>query len=272
MLTSGSFVVGWQSDGQDGSGSGAFGRRFDATGAPLSSEFPINSHTTGSQFSPRLAPAASGDFVAVWSDYAQPGDVVGQRFSSSGGPLGDPFEVNNGTSSASLPVVASDAAGNFVVVWANTFQVGVVARPFDPAGQPVGDAFQVNTYTTTGPGYFYRVPTIASGGSGNFVVAWQTFGQDGDAHGVAGRRVANTVFGGDAAGFEDGTVCGWDAAVGSSDVCPQPRAGSSLRGFPRWCPTESGGVDGPRGRRQVGEGSLLSSVRCEAARRDGEGR
>jgi hypothetical protein len=146
--------------------------------------------------------------------------LVGQRFSSSGSPLGDPFEINSGTSSVTLPAIASDAAGNFVVAWETFSTSRVMARPFAAAGQPVGDDFQVNTYTTTGPGYFYRVPTIASGGSGNFVVAWQTFGQDGDAHGVAGRRVANTVFGGDAAAFEDGTVCGWDAAVGSSDVCP----------------------------------------------------
>jgi len=54
--------------------------------------------------------------------------VFGQRFENSGIPLGPEFRVNTyTTSSQALPSVASDALGNFVVVWQSDTQDGSFA-------------------------------------------------------------------------------------------------------------------------------------------------
>src|SRR5437773_1937133 len=42
----GNFVVVWQSSAQDGSGYGVFGQRYLASGAPLGSEFRVNTYVT----------------------------------------------------------------------------------------------------------------------------------------------------------------------------------------------------------------------------------
>src|SRR5262245_36609456 len=43
---SGNFVVVWNSNGQDGSGYGILGQRYDSVGSALGTEFRVNSFTT----------------------------------------------------------------------------------------------------------------------------------------------------------------------------------------------------------------------------------
>src|SRR5262245_27159001 len=125
---SGNFVVVRGSNTQDGDGYGVFGQRYDAAGGPLGSEFRVNSYTTNAQGSPAVASDASGNFVVVWQSETQDGEgygVFGQRYDGAGGPLGNEFRVNSfRTSSQRLPAVASDASGNFVVVWQSKTQDG----------------------------------------------------------------------------------------------------------------------------------------------------
>src|SRR5205814_1118008 len=100
---------------------GVFGQRYANTGAPIGPEFRVNTYTTSYQNVPRLASDASGNFVVVWSSYSQDGSndgVFGQRYASTGAPLGPEFRVNTyTTNSQGVPAVASDSSGNFVVVW-----------------------------------------------------------------------------------------------------------------------------------------------------------
>ena len=57
----GSFVVVWETLlGLDGSYSGVFARRFDGAGNPITSEFQVNSYSTGHQATPRLRAMARG--------------------------------------------------------------------------------------------------------------------------------------------------------------------------------------------------------------------
>jgi hypothetical protein len=90
-------------------------------GNPLGPEFRVNTYVTGIQFYPSVASDPSGNFVVVWTDSDQDGSGVGvrgQRYASSGVPLGPEFRVNAYTPySQYRPAVASDAGGNFVVVW-----------------------------------------------------------------------------------------------------------------------------------------------------------
>jgi hypothetical protein len=80
---SGTFVVVWESNGQDGSSYGVFGRRFDSGASPLGSEFQVNSYVTGYQSRPAVATDTGGNFVVVWASMDQDGSgygVFGQRF------------------------------------------------------------------------------------------------------------------------------------------------------------------------------------------------
>ena len=196
----GSFVVVWTSIGQDGSGSGVFGQRYDSLGAKAGPEFQVNTYTTGSQESPSVAADRNGNFVVVWASDNYPSSqdgsmsgVFGQRFNSSGAKVGSEFAVNTYTTgSQASPSVGMDGDGNFTVVWASDGQdgskSGVFGQRFNSSGARLGSEFQVNTDTTGDQ----KVPRIAMSDNGRFVVVWTAGGlsqdPDGSGYGVFGQR------------------------------------------------------------------------------------
>jgi hypothetical protein len=188
----GNFVIVWSSNTQDGSGLGIFAQRYDSAGAPLGSEFRVNTYTTSNQGRPSVAADASGNFVVVWQSAAQDGSsdgVFGQRYASSGAPLGPEFLVNTlTTGNQTGPAVAADAAGNFVVSWSSFLQDGsndgVFGQRYDAAGSPLGPEFRVNTNTIGSQ----LASAVASDPAGDFVVVWQSAAQDGSGYGVFGQR------------------------------------------------------------------------------------
>src|SRR5262245_49924358 len=144
-----------------------------ASAQAVGSEFQINTYTTlnqqiGSDHS--VAADANGNFVVVWHSLTQDGDsygVFGQRYDSTGSALGSEFRVNSYTTSAqTFPSVASDASGNFVVVWKSYTQVdgsvGIFGQRYDSTGSALGSEFRVNSYTTVVQSAF-----VASDASGN---------------------------------------------------------------------------------------------------------
>ena len=184
---SGNFVVVWASAGQDGDQTGIFAQRFDHTGAKVGGEFQVNTYTTGYQDYPSVAMDGSGNFVVVWESGGQDGSnsgIFGRRFDSTGSPKGGEFQVNVTTTGyQNYPRIGSDAAGNFAVVWQSLNVDGsgqaVIARRFDSSGNPQSPELLVNTYTTSAQVH----PDIAMDSFGNFLVVWQSKGQDdpGDA-------------------------------------------------------------------------------------------
>ncbi len=197
MDPNGNFVIAWESQEQDSDGShGVYGQRYDSSGTPQGDEFQVNTTEGDSQGTPSIAMDADGDFVVTWQSYAQDGDnygVYGQRYDSSGTKQGTEFPVNTYTTNhQSQSSVAMDANGNFVVAWASDGQdgdgFGVYARRYNSAGGAEGAEFQVNTYTTNNQCF----PSVAMDSTGNFVIAWQSDGQDGDMIGVYAQRYDNS--------------------------------------------------------------------------------
>src|SRR5262245_52346418 len=160
----------------------------------LGGEFQVNSYTSSYQGFPAVARASNGDFVVTWLSLGQDGEsggVFAQRFDSTGLRRGTEFRVNTRTTgSQSIPEVASDSSGGFVVVWPSLYQdgdsIGVFAQRFNSSGARLGVELQVNTYTT---GVQY-LPAVAVDADGDFVVVWASSGQDGSFTGVFGRRFA----------------------------------------------------------------------------------
>jgi hypothetical protein len=198
----GDFVVVWASAGQDGDQGGIFGQRYASDGAPVGTEFGVNTYTTNSQTVPSVASAADGNFVVVWTNYAPvDGDsagVFGQRYASNGTTLGSEFQVNSYTTGMQyLPSVAAKDNGDFMVVWTGQDQAGfgIVGQRFASSGALLGSEFQSNTYTTDVQNW----PVVAVDGDGDFVVAWQSYTQDGSDYGVFAQRYDSS---GAAAGTE----------------------------------------------------------------------
>jgi len=143
---------------------------------PAGAEFQVNTYTTGRQTFPAVAANADGNFVVVWDSLGRDGGgegVFGQRFTSAGAAVGAEFQVNTYTTNdQTLPAVAADADGNFVVVWSSNDQdgssQGVFGQRFTSTGAAVGAEFQVNTATTNEQ----ALPAVAADADGNFVVVW----------------------------------------------------------------------------------------------------
>ena len=167
------FVVVWQSAGQDGSAGGIFGRRFEASGIPIGSEFAVNSTTSGNQSDPSVSADRAGNFVVTWTSTDQDGSGTGvfaQRFAAAGQRLGGEFQANTFTTGDQyLSAVAADAAGNFVVVWGSAYpHAGVFGQRFAASGAPRGAEFHVADPSS----YGFLLPAVAADPAGNFVVSW----------------------------------------------------------------------------------------------------
>jgi hypothetical protein len=217
----GRHVVVWQGNGP-GDADGVFARLFNADGTPATGEFRVNQFTTGRQFSAAVGVDADGDFVVAWQSRGQDGDgygVYARRYDAAGFPLGDEFLVNETTAgNQALPVVGVDADGGFVVAWSSGQdgdESGVYARRFAAAGTALTGEFLVNE-TTAGNQY---ILAVAADADGDFVIAWESAGQDGDGYGVYARRydAAGTPVGGEfrvnqtTAGSQAGAAVGVDA-------------------------------------------------------------
>jgi hypothetical protein len=181
----GRFVVVWQSEGADFQGGSIRGQRYDANGAQLGSEFPVNTFWQGEQGAPSVDAAADGSFVVAWSSRGGYGtddyntySIQGQRFASDGSKRGAEFQVNTYTTFHQFaPDVAMDADGGFVVVWHNdwgswgtdTSGKSVQAQRYASDGAPRGEQFQVNTGTALDE----QFPVVAAEADGDFVVLWE---------------------------------------------------------------------------------------------------
>jgi len=165
---------------------------FDKTGLPLSPEFRVNTYTESYQGRPAAAMDKNGNFIIVWESSGQDGDgmgIFGQRYSSSGQPQGQEFQVNTFTKNdQNQPAVVVDNEGNFVVVWTSFNQdgdkTGIFAQRFKPDGSPRRKEFQVNTKTQG----WQEHPDIAVDGQGNFVICWQSYEDADQAYDIFARK------------------------------------------------------------------------------------
>jgi len=103
--------------------------------------------------------------------------------------LGAPFRINTFTQSVTESAsTAIDGDGNFVVVWQSSVQdgdnAGIFAQCYDLQGARKGLEFQVNSYTQD----FQGTPDIAMDHGGDFVICWESSGQDGSGLGIYAQR------------------------------------------------------------------------------------
>ena len=175
----GSFVVIWEVSDGLGFNTDVRGRRYDPAGDPLAGEFTVNSYTTGDQREPEIGMDGSGNFVVAWEGVADADyGAIARRFDAAGVPQGPDFLVSTNANANIYSVdVAADAAGNFMVVWDDVYEVNdIFLRRFETAGNAIGDVeLTVNTVSH----YNYFAPRVAAAPAGDFVVVWTGYdGQD----------------------------------------------------------------------------------------------
>jgi len=174
-LTSGGFVVTWQSYEQDGSNYGVYGQIYHANGSKKATEFQVNTYTTNSQNEPSTAALMNGGFVVTWTSYGQGQDgslnrVYGQIYNADGSKKATEFQVNTYTSyyynGQSNPSTASLPHGGFVVTWASDGQdgsnYGVFGQRFDDNGNKINIASTPNPSATISASAFYTPSQTAS--------------------------------------------------------------------------------------------------------------
>jgi Ca2+-binding RTX toxin-like protein len=191
-LGDGGWVIAWQSNGQDGSGYGAYAQRFAADGSRVGGEIRLNTTTANEQIAPTIAGTADGGWVAIWQSFSQDASgygIYGRRFASGDSAGGTEFRVNTTTANdQSEPSVAALADGGWVVAWHSYAQDGsvngVYQRRYDAAGTALTAEVRANS-TTSGDQQFPSLVALADGG---WLTAWQSAGQDGSGQGVYVQR------------------------------------------------------------------------------------
>ncbi|MBN1700034.1 MAG: hypothetical protein JW881_21165 [Spirochaetales bacterium] len=189
-VTATGFVVVWDSYGQDGSGAGVYGQRFDSDGNKAGSEFHVSTFTRGYQDGAVVAATANG-FAVVWQSSEQDGSgagIYGQCFDHNGNKAGSEFMVPESAYMHQYYPSIVSADGGFIVVWesheSEAENAGIFGRRFNSSGNKMGTEFHINTYTTN-PQVYAAIAPLGD----DFVVVWQSSEQDGSAFGIYGQRI-----------------------------------------------------------------------------------
>lgn len=233
--TAGNFTIVWVSAGVGGDAIVA--RRYANTGAPLGTEFVVNTHTEGYQFLSTMAVKSDGGFVVTWTSYG-PSDGSGagtfaQRFDSAGDRQGEEFLVNSYTIGVQGGGgIAAGPDGGFTVVWSSYGQdgsgYGLFGQRFDSAGTRDGSEFQVNTYT--GQTQSGVSSGVAVDGAGQLIVTWASDGQDGSLLGVFAQRFAAPTIPASPTPSETPTPATTDTPTETPTEAPSPLCGAAPRG------------------------------------------
>jgi hypothetical protein len=200
MAPDGRFMITWQSDGQDGSSWSVFARAYQAGGAPASGEFQVNTTTAGAQHSPAVAyiaaAVAPSRFEIVWQSEGQDAGsagaagIFGRSFDGSGTPQSGEQAISQpATGAHGHPRIAADPSGNFVVTWENVTAGGsaVLFRRFISTGLPLSSQLPVDASAIGAIGA-QRNPSATADAVGDFVVVWDSLGQDGSGTAVLAQQ------------------------------------------------------------------------------------
>ena len=187
MDAAGDFVVAWDNYTTAVHNFGATAQRYDAAGvAAREASSTSSTASTGIQSHPAVAMDSAGDFVlglgiqrpaaAVWvwpQNDTTPRARPREANSSDALPWQRPLAIPpwRWTPPATLSIAASGYDGS---------DYGIYADRYNTSGAEQGSTFLVNTYTAGDQ----RLPSVAMDSSGDFVVAWQSDGEDGTIIGI----------------------------------------------------------------------------------------
>ncbi len=183
----GDSVIVWASQGQDGSGFGIFGQRYDNTGSKVGGEFQINETTSGAQKRPSVDMWDDGSFIVTWDSVKLDGSgfgIAARMFHADGSAATGEFQVNSSTrGSQTKPVVATSSDGESLqvahIAWTGRGNSGVYWTTIGFGSTETSGEFMANS-TTRGK---QTNPTIAASSAGLVAISWEGRGV-GDNNGI----------------------------------------------------------------------------------------
>jgi hypothetical protein len=192
MNDRGAYVVTWRSmprghlaSGPGGLGAGVLARRFPVgTGAnALTVPFTVNTYDSKTVLDlPRVAIDPDGNFVIAWEGLhldQTPAGIFARRYDAAARAQGPPFRA--GSAMQRRPAVALGSTGDFVIAGDGD---GIYAQRYGADGSALGGEIRVDPFLTHNTEFDAGVGVDASG---DFVVVWQDWLQDGDGRGVFAR-------------------------------------------------------------------------------------
>lgn len=118
-LSNGGFFVVWQSMGQDGSDTGIYGQRFDATATKVGSEVQLHTGTSGKQIQPDITELNNGDLIVGWQSWHVGGlpHVMQKRLTASGLFLNITGGITSETivGDSSADIIAAEGGNDIIV-------------------------------------------------------------------------------------------------------------------------------------------------------------
>ena len=155
-------------------------------------ERQVNTYMTSGQNNPAVTSLPGAGYVIAWESWGQDGSEEGifaQSYGVDGNPAGGEFQANAYTASGQKnPAITSLSDGGYVVAWESWGQdgsdAGIYAQRYGVDGSRVGGEVLVNTYTLSEQ----MNPSISSLSDGGYVVAWESWGQDGSDAGIYAQR------------------------------------------------------------------------------------
>ncbi|MDY0870629.1 DUF4214 domain-containing protein [Dongia rigui] len=173
VLADGRMIVAWHnSSAIDGSNYDIYARLLDSAGAPIGNVFRVGNISSVQQY-PTAVGLTDGSFVIVWeSNNSGSFDICGQRYDSTGQPLGQEFVVNTTTAGIQTrALVVPDADGGFTVSWQS--DDGTIRSRSFGGGSIIEGTFGVDTLvgdTKSNLIYGYLGDDSLSGGAGDDVL------------------------------------------------------------------------------------------------------
>jgi hypothetical protein len=167
---------------------------FSPAGRPLASSFKVPSGGTLPQYAGAAAPLGTNGYVIVWSEnLTSQGipDLIMRLLNPDGTSRSADLRLDPEIRFRGLQEVASDPAGNFLVVWQEggappNWGWDIFGRLYHPDGTPFGPKVRLNQYVVNDQ----TNAQVAAGPNGTFVVVWQSTSQDNGDDGIYGRVFA----------------------------------------------------------------------------------
>ncbi len=170
---------------------------FSPAGRPWANAFKVPQEAQR-QYVAAAAPLGDKGYVVVWQvdfwDRSLSETIPELRMrllKPDGTPQGPELRLDPEIKPRAFQEVASDAAGNFLVVWLEEavdgphVGTGVWGRLFHPDGTPYGPKVRLNQKIT----YSEADPQVAASSNGTFVVVWHRGGPYSEDDGIYGRVV-----------------------------------------------------------------------------------
>jgi hypothetical protein len=157
----------------DGTHYNIWANRYSASTGLWGAAAPIETDSTGDAFVPQVAIDATGNALAVWTQFdGTRNNIWANRYSASTGLWGVAAPIETDTGDASHPQVAIDATGNGLAVWTqfDGTNYSILANRYSAS-----TGWGVAAPIETGNAESASDPQVAINATGNALAVWQQF-------------------------------------------------------------------------------------------------